>query len=126
MKTGFQSLKLAIAGFVVPYLFVYNPNMLMIDITGLPTNAKEFPLPDVWSIVTVVVTSIIGVIALSAAAEGYFMKSYNLALRLLLAAGALMLIIPEGMTDVIGMVIVLVIMGLQLVQVKQKKNAVSI
>jgi TRAP transporter 4TM/12TM fusion protein len=125
MKTGFQSLKLAIAGFVVPYLFVYNPNMLMIDIAGLPTNAKEFPLPDLWSIVTVVLTSIIGVIALSAAAEGYFVSSYNLLSRLLLAAGALMLIIPEGVTDMIGMVIVLAMMGMQLFQAKQKKNIVS-
>lgn len=124
MKTGFQSLKLAIAGFVVPYLFVYNPTMLMIDVTGLPTNAKEFPLPDVWSIVTVVLTSIIGVIALSAATEGYFMKSYNLISRLLLAAGALMLIIPEGFTDMAGIVIVLVMMGMQVVQMKQKKNII--
>lgn len=35
MKTGFQSLKLALAGFIVPFMFIYNPTMLMIDPTGL-------------------------------------------------------------------------------------------
>lgn len=123
MKTGFQSLKLAIAGFVVPYLFVYNPNMLMIDVTGLPTNAKEFPLPAAVSIISVVLTSIIGVVALSAAVEGYFMKEYRLISRLILGAGALMLIVPEGITDVIGIVLVLVMMGTQFVTSRQNKKS---
>lgn len=125
MKTGFQSLKLAIAGFVVPYLFVYNPTMLMIDVTGLPTNAKEFPLPAIASIISVVLTSIIGVVALSAAVEGYFIKEYRHLSRLILGAGALMLIVPERITDVIGIVLVLVMMGAQLVTSRQNKKTIT-
>jgi len=125
MKTGFQSLKLAIAGFIIPYLFVYNPNMLMIDVTGLPMNAKEYPLPDVLSIITVVLTSVIGVISLGAAVEGYFIKSFHLIQRFLLGIGALLLIVPETITDIVGIVIVIAIIGWQFFQSKSNKKVLS-
>lgn len=107
MKTGFQSLRLALAGFIVPFMFIYNPTMLMIDPTDLAVNAKEFPLPPVLDIITVSLTSIIGVIGLSAALEGYFKGSMNALTRVMLAVGALMLIYPEMVTDIVGAVIVL-------------------
>ncbi|MGV3467159.1 MAG: TRAP transporter permease [Heyndrickxia sp.] len=125
MKTGFQSLKLAIAGFIIPYLFVYNPNMLMIDVTGLPMNAKEFPLPHVLSIITVVLTSVIGVISLGAAVEGFFIKSFHFIQRILLGIGALLLIVPETITDIIGFVLVIVIIGSQLFKSKSNKKVLS-
>nr|MBP6562440.1 TRAP transporter fused permease subunit [Neisseriaceae bacterium] len=106
MKTGFQALKLSLAGFIVPFLFVYNPAMLMIDVTNVVTTAKEFPLPPIAVIVSVTLTSIIGIIALGAAVEGYFKTNMNLLFRVILAAGALMLIVPETITDIMGMVIV--------------------
>ncbi|MBP6117069.1 MAG: TRAP transporter permease [Neisseriaceae bacterium] len=106
MKTGFQALKLSLAGFIVPFLFVYNPAMLMIDVTNVATTAKEFALPPVGVIVSVTLTSIIGIIALGAAVEGYFKTNINLILRVILAAGALMLIVPETVTDIIGIVLV--------------------
>lgn len=126
MKTGFQALKLALAGFIIPYMFVYNPTMLMIDVTGLTTTAKEFPLPAVTSIVAVTVTSIVGVIALSAAVEGFFMTKYNLISRLILGAGAIMLIIPESITDIIGAVIVIILMGQQLIFSRKNKKTIAI
>lgn len=107
MKTGFQSLRLALAGFIVPFMFIYNPTMLMIDPTGLAVTAKEFPLPPVFDIVTVVVTSVIGVIGLSAALEGFFKGMMNPLMRVALAIGALLLIYPELMTDLAGGIIVL-------------------
>ncbi len=126
MKTGFQALKLALAGFIIPYLFVYNPTMLMIDVTGLATTAKEFPLPAVTSIVTVTVTSIVGVIALSAAVEGFFLAKYNIITRIILGVGAIMLILPEGMTDIIGAVIVVILMGQQLIISRKNKKTIAI
>ena len=126
MKTGFQALKLALAGFIIPYMFVYNPTMLMIDVTGLATTAKEFPLPAVTSILAVTVTSIVGVIALSAAVEGFFMTKYNLISRLILGAGAIMLIIPESITDIIGSVIVMILMGQQLLFSRKNKKTLAI
>ena len=107
MKTGFLSLKLALAGFIVPFMFIYNPTMLMIDPTGLAVTAKDFPLPPIVDIITVVVTSITGVIALSAALEGYFRGGMNTLTRVILVVGALLLIYPEITTGIAGAVIVL-------------------
>ncbi len=106
MKTGFLALKLALAGFIVPFMFIYNPAMLMIDPTGLAVTAKEFPLPPIIEIMTAVVTSIVGVIGLSAALEGYFRGSMNPLMRAILTVGALLLIYPEIITGIVGGVIV--------------------
>lgn len=107
MKTGFQSLRLALAGFIVPFMFIYNPTMLMIDPVGLAVTAKEFPLPPIIEIVTVVFTSVLGVVGLSAAVEGYFKGHIKVITRIILAIGALLLIYPEMITDIVGGVIVL-------------------
>lgn len=112
MRTGFNALKLAIAGFIIPYLFVYNPAMLMIDTTDIAVNATEFALPPIFDIVLITVTAIIGIIALSACAEGYFKTRMNVVTRILLGVGALMTIFPEPLTDTIGLAIVLGIFAL--------------
>jgi TRAP transporter 4TM/12TM fusion protein len=122
MKTGFQSLKLALAGFIVPFMFIYNPTMLMIDPAGLAVTAKEFPLPPVMEIVMVVITSVVGVIGLSAAVEGYFKGVMNPLMRVALAVGALLLIYPELMTDVAGAIIVI---GIAAWNVKTNKSAIT-
>lgn len=119
MKTGFLALKLALAGFIVPFMFIYNPAMLMIDPTGLAVTAKDFPLPPIIDIVTVVLTSVTGVIALSAALEGYFKGSLNSLTRAILAIGALLLIYPELTTGLVGGVIVL---GIAVLNVRASKS----
>lgn len=121
MKTGFLSLKLALAGFIVPFMFIYNPAMLMIDPTGLAVTAKEFPLPPVIDIIIAVVTSVVGVIGLSAALEGYFKGDMNVVTRLILALGALLLIYPGLITGLIGGVIIL---GIAVLNIKTSKTPV--
>ena len=59
MKTGLQASKLAIAAFLVPFMFVYSPAMLMIDAT-------------LYKIIQIVITAIIGMIAVGAAVEGWY------------------------------------------------------
>ncbi len=110
MKTGFQSLKLALAGFIVPFMFVYNPTMMMIDVSNAAVTATSFPLPPWWTILSVSITSIIGVLSLSAAVEGYFKTHLPAWQRLPLAAGGLMMIIPELITDLVGIALVAVIL----------------
>lgn len=110
MKTGWQSLKLSVAGFIVPFMFVYNPAMLMIDTTGLPMNATEFPMASIFDMVSITITSIIGIIALSAAVEGHYKSDFSVIGRIILAAGALMLVIPETVTDIIGAAIVFAVL----------------
>ncbi|QEH08350.1 TRAP transporter permease [Histophilus somni] len=109
MKTGWQSLRLALAGFIVPFIFVYNPNMLMIDVTNAAVIAKTFPLPSAFEIINVIVSSVIGVLGLSAAVEGYLKNTIPIWQRIILAIGSLMLIIPEWITDIIGIAVVVVI-----------------
>ncbi|MCF6094583.1 TRAP transporter permease [Microaerobacter geothermalis] len=89
-KTGIQALRLALAGFIVPYVFVYSNELLLQDLSHWTET--------LW----VMVTSIIGVIALSAAVEGYYKSQIPILLRLIATAGALTLIVPGMITDIIG------------------------
>lgn len=121
MRTGFQALKLSLAGFIIPFLFVYNPAMLMIDTVGVAVNAREFALPPLLTIVSIVMTSIIGILALGAAVEGYFKTPMNGLMRLILGIGALCMIVPEPITDIIGVVLVFAVIGLNIMQARKLK-----
>lgn len=94
MRTGFQAVKLAVAGFVVPYMFVFSNELLLLD-----THWTEG--------IAVVLTSVLGVLMLGTAVEGYLLTRVPLLLRLTLAISALLLIQPNGLTDTLGVVIVL-------------------
>lgn len=122
MRTGFQALKLSLAGFIVPFLFVYNPAMLMIDTTNAAVNAREFAFPAWTTIVSITVTSIVGILALGAAVEGYFKTALNWFWRLFLGAGALMLIIPETITDVVGAVLVVIAIGYNIMKARKTET----
>ncbi|RQD75370.1 MAG: TRAP transporter large permease subunit, partial [Halanaerobium sp. MSAO_Bac5] len=93
LKTGLTAVKLAIAGFVVPFVFAYSPSLLLIDTT-------------VIQVVLITATSILGVFALSAAVLGYLNRKTTLIERGLLIFGALGLLIPGWSTDLIGVVLV--------------------
>lgn len=124
MRTGFLALRLSLAGFIVPFLFVYNPAMLMIDTTDIAVNAKEFGLP-AWNVIlSITVTSIVGILALGAAVEGYFKIALSWFWRIFLGVGALMMIVPETMTDIIGTIMVIIAIGFNIIQAR-KENTVA-
>jgi len=124
MRTGFLALRLSLAGFIVPFLFVYNPAMLMIDTTDIAVNAKEFGLP-AWNVIlSITVTSIVGILALGAAVEGYFKTALSWFWRIFLGVGALMMIVPETMTDIIGTIMVIIAIGFNIIQAR-KENTVA-
>ncbi|ATO19728.1 C4-dicarboxylate ABC transporter permease [Acinetobacter sp. LoGeW2-3] len=124
MRTGFLALRLSLAGFIVPFLFVYNPAMLMIDTTDIAVNAREFTLP-AWNVIlSITVTSIIGILALGAAVEGYFKTGLSWFWRIFLGVGALMMIVPETITDIVGTVMVVIAVGFNIIQAK-KENTVT-
>lgn len=100
MRTGFVSMKLAIAGFIVPYMFVYNNSLLLID-----TTFSEGAL--------VVLTALTGVIMLGTAAEGYLFTFINPVLRVLLFGGALLFMNPNTMQDIVGFTIIAFVVFLQ-------------
>lgn len=123
MRTGFQALRLSLAGFIVPFLFVYNPAMLMIDTTDIAVNAKEFTLP-AWNVIlSITITSIAGILALGAAVEGYFKTSMNWFWRIFLGVGALMMIVPETITDIVGTVMVIIAIGFNVIQARKENTA---
>lgn len=94
-KTGLNAVKLAIAAFLVPYIFVFNPKMLLIDASWL-------------DIVQIILTSVIGMVGIAAALEGYFTRHAHLLQRLMFLAGGLLLIEPGLATDILGVAIIAV------------------
>ena len=101
MKTGVASVKLALAGFIIPYMFVYNQK-LMLENVGLLDGIQ------------VVVTSCVGVLLIAAAVEGYLRGRMNVLLRLFSFAAAVMLIDSQPVTDIIGVLCLIVILALQM------------
>jgi len=101
MKTGFTSVKLALAGFIVPYMFMFNNELLLLNAT-LPVAIR------------VAATSVIGVAMIGIAVEGYFKKEVPVLLRIAAFAGALLLITADVTQDLIGFVILAVILVQQL------------
>jgi TRAP transporter 4TM/12TM fusion protein len=91
-ETGIQAFKIAIPGFLIPYVFVYNTALLL-----------EGPL---WEIIWRTFATIVGITALAGCVIGFFMRRSNLWERLVLLIGALLLIIPEMVTDFLGIAIV--------------------
>ena len=108
MKTGWQSVRLALAGFIVPFMFVFNPQLLLNDVTVLTG-------------IQVVLTACIGVVLIAAAVEGYLFGRMNVILRILAGVGAYLLIDSGLLTDVLGIVcLVLIILAQKFVFNKAK------
>ena len=93
MKTALNASRLAIAAFIVPYIFAFNPAMLFID-------------ADVIQVVVIIVTSLVGLTGVSGGLEGYMVTNMNPIQRILAVVGGLCLIIPGTITDLAGIAIV--------------------
>ncbi|MGP4073517.1 TRAP transporter permease [Piscibacillus sp. B03] len=125
MNTGFQALKLSLAGFIIPYLFVYDPALLMIDTVGIATNETEFGLPPITDILLNTSTAIVGIVALSAGLEGFFKTFINPILRVLLLGGAILSVVPGLMTDAIGLSVVVVILAINYFKNRKQHTQVA-
>lgn len=106
MKTALTSTKLAIGAFIVPYVFALNPAMLFID-----TTAPE--------IILICITSLVGIFAVSASLEGWFMHHMRWYERLLSLAGGLLLIYPGIVTDTIGFGLIVIVAVIQFISRKE-------
>lgn len=93
MKTAFNASRLAIAVFIVPYVFCFSPALLLID-----TNALQ--------VAQIAATSLIGIFGVSAALEGYVFCDMNALVRIAMAAGGILLIDPKPLTDLIGIILI--------------------
>ena len=94
-KTGYKAFRLAFCSFLMPYLFVYNPVLLM----------EGGVLDILWSLVT----ALIGAHLLASGFEGFFFRwSLKWFERPLMILGAVMLIVPGMVTDLVGIAIIVV------------------
>ena len=107
MKTAFNATRLAIAAFIIPYIFAFNPAMLFINTTAL-------------DVIMVVVTSTLGMLSISIGMIGYFVKEMAWPFRILCVAGGLMMIYPGTVTDIIGIVILAAVFVVERLELKKK------
>lgn len=121
MRTGFQALKLSIAGFLIPFIFIYEPALLMVDVEGLATNAREYPLAGFFDIAIVVITTVIGLVALCAGLEGFFKTHLNAISRIILVVAAILSVVPEPFTYITGIIIIFIVLGLNYFKWKNKE-----
>ncbi len=112
MKTAFTSTKLAIGAFIVPYVFALNPAMLFIDTTAV-------------EVITICITSLVGMFGVSAALQGYLLTNMKWYERIAGAVGGLLLIYPGLVTDAIGFVLVGAVAIIQFVLKKKNKNVLA-
>lgn len=96
MKTAFNATRLAIAAFIVPYIFALNPAMLLVNTSPL-------------GVVQICITALIGIFGIAASLTGYIYQPMNIAVRILSAIGGLTLLIPGLVTDIIGLAIIVCI-----------------
>ncbi|MGN7940648.1 TRAP transporter permease [Virgibacillus sp. 6R] len=99
-KTGVDSAKLAIAAFIIPYVFVLSPELLMIDTTW-------------YELVWVILTSVLGMIAIGAAIIGYWMRKMHWLERIVNIISGLLLIYPERISDITGLILFVAMFALQ-------------
>jgi TRAP-type uncharacterized transport system fused permease subunit len=105
MKTGWAAWRIALAGFLLPYMFVYNPALLLMG------NASQAILASV--------TAILGAVCLSMAVVGYFRAPLKWIERIIVLAAALLLIKPGVITDLVGAVLVV---GVLLLSSSRRKS----
>lgn len=106
-KTGVNATKIAIGAFIVPYIFVLNPSMLMIDA--------------VWyDIVLNVITALMGMYALSGGLAGFVQDKCTWYERIILIGAGLAMIIPGWVTDVIGLAVLVGIIIVQKARAKKR------
>ena len=109
MATAFNATKLAIAAFVVPYVFAMNPAVLLID-----TNVLE--------VIQLVITAIIGILGLGVGLEGYFKGTLIWPLRIVSIAAGLLLLVPGTWTDIAGIVVLALIFVFQILKNRKKQE----
>ena len=114
LKTGVTATRLAITAFIVPYIFAFSPEMLIIG--------SDKPW---YEIVLLVVTALCGIYILSAGMEGYMFKNMSWFERILALAGGLCMIIPGIVTDTIGLALIVLVFAIQKIGAKKEQKQIS-
>ncbi|MFR8506691.1 MAG: TRAP transporter permease [Peptoniphilus sp.] len=120
MKTGFQAFKLAIGAFIIPYIFVINPHLIMVD-SVVGTTVNWLPIT---AAIPTIVTALIGTICLAGTVESYLFGNLRIWQRVILLGAAFALLDPKLLTDFIGLGALAVIYITQKVLNKDKDGTI--
>ncbi|MBQ6145617.1 MAG: TRAP transporter permease [Clostridia bacterium] len=111
MKTGVNATRLAIAAFIVPYVFAMDPTMMFVGVEHW------------YQIVLICITSVMGIYGVASGLAGYTYTDMPWYMRILAIAGGLMLLAPSTWTDIAGLVIVAGVIAFQYLMSKKKPAA---
>ncbi len=100
IRTGFEAFKLGFAAYLVPYIFVLSPVLVLVDVTPL-------------GIIRALLTAIIGMLGIGGASTGFFVTHGKAWERLLLFIGGVLMVDPGGYTDLIGFALLAMVWFLQ-------------
>ncbi|MBS7549717.1 C4-dicarboxylate ABC transporter permease, partial [Dietzia sp. Marseille-Q0999] len=109
MQTSWDAVRLALPGFIIPFILVYNPMLLM---QGDDLN----PL----SVLHMVISALVGIYALSIASANFWLMKTHWLERVLLTAAAILLIKPGLMTDLGGAALIAAAAAMHLLRYKQR------
>ena len=115
MKTAFNATRLAIAAFIVPYIFAFSPVMLFEFEAGTSTAMM------VIKVIQICITSLLGIFGVAAALNGFLFRQMNPLFRVLMALGGLGMMIPGTVSDLVGLVVVGGIYAYQFFAAKKEK-----
>lgn len=107
IKTGFEATRLSIAAFLIPYMFIFNPQLLMINAPW-------------YGILMMAATALVGMFGIAMGMQRFYMSKLNPVQQLMALAGGLMLIHPALLTDAAGIALIAVVILWQRVQTKGK------
>ncbi len=110
LKTGVTATRLAITAFIVPYIFAFSPEMLIIG--------SDKPW---YEIVLLCITALCGIYIISAGMEGYMFKNMSWFERMLALAGGLCMVIPGIVTDAVGIALIILVVIIQKLSAKKKQ-----
>ena len=115
MKTAFNATRLAIAAFIIPYIFAFNNAMIFVgdDVT-------------VWSVASITISATLGMLSIASGLMGYLIHDLKWISRIALIAGGLLMIIPGTVSDLAGFAVLAAIFVLQTIENKKEKKAVSV
>jgi len=124
MRTAFNATRLAIAAFIVPYIFAFTPAMLFENLTPIINIVNAGPvLTNILiclEVAVICITALLGIFGVAAALNGYLFKDLNIIFRIIMAAGGLCMMIPGSMTDLIGLALMGAVCVLQYLSAKPK------
>lgn len=110
MKTGINATKLAIAAFIVPYIFAYSPAMLFVNVTSI------------WEVIQIVLSALLGIFGVAAGLEGFVLRKMNWLYRIVCLVGGLGLMIPGAISDLVGLVLIGGVFVIQYLQNKKERE----